>query len=127
MPIGKVLVVDDEPIVVECVSFFLKSAGYEPLCASGARQALDILVADGPVALVLSDVRMPGMSGPELVSEIRRLAPNTPAILMSGYPGSDCCPEVPFLQKPFKAAELLAKVGAVLGNCSPAGNAEPAV
>ncbi len=68
----RVLVVDDERPVVDLAARVLGAAGFEVLSASSAGQALTLIRGKKPVDLVVSDVVMPGMQGPQLVEEIQR-------------------------------------------------------
>ena len=117
-----ILVVDDEPIVLKIVSDILLASGYEVLRAASPGEALDTARRhDGPIRLMLSDVVMPGLNGPDLADAIERLHPETECLFMAGLPDS---PEIydrilnrgrAFLPKPFAARTLLAKVDEVLG------------
>ncbi len=111
---ARVLVVDDEPAVSELVSRILSRAGFEVASASDPRQALEI-VSKGPAPdLIVSDVVMPGMRGPELVREINRVSPATAGVLMSAFPAESLPSGVPFLKKPFSPNELVSVVQAAL-------------
>jgi DNA-binding NtrC family response regulator len=79
-----VLVVDDEPVQRQVLAGFLRKRGYQVTEVSGADAALGI-VARETVDLVLSDIRMPGRSGAELLEEVRSLNPEVPVILMTAY------------------------------------------
>jgi two-component system NtrC family response regulator len=79
-----VLVVDDEAAQRQVLAGFLRRCGYRVSEASGADAALAI-VARETVDLVLSDIRMPGRSGAELLEEVRSLNPEVPVILMTAY------------------------------------------
>ena len=85
-----VLVVDDEQSLVHLAEEVLAALGYEPVGCVGALQALrTFAAAPQRFDAVLTDAIMPDMSGTELISELRRLRPGLPAILMSGYGGPD--------------------------------------
>jgi two-component system, cell cycle sensor histidine kinase and response regulator CckA len=112
MATATVLVVDDEPAVLQFICHALDAYGYKAVPAADARQALEAVRNAGPVFdLVLSDVVMPGMHGPELAREIKRLSPATSILLMSGNAG---LAELPagsaFLEKPFALQALLDSV-----------------
>jgi len=79
-----VLVVDDEPAQRQVLAGFLRKRGYRVTEAAEADAALTI-VARETVDLVLSDIRMPGRSGAELLDEVRALNPEVPVILMTAY------------------------------------------
>jgi CheY-like chemotaxis protein len=110
-----VLVVDDEPLVRRAVARALGARGYTVLEADGGDEALALVAARGRVDLLLSDVVMPGMRGPELVRAFRARCPGRPALLMSGYPagGGDGTIEVD-LEKPLTPDALARSVRAAL-------------
>ncbi len=111
-----ILVVDDEPDILEVVGSFLCDQGYRVLQADGIEAALAMLrTAMPPVALVVSDVRMP-QNGHALVPECQRLYPDMPVILMTGY-DLNLAQFVlwPILRKPFRLRALLAAVTTALG------------
>ncbi len=115
-----VLVVEDEESVRRLAVLGLRSNGYVVLEASNAAEALRVAATEHNIALVVSDVIMPGMRGPELASRLLELRPEARMILTSGH--SDV-PEafrdrdgrlIPFLQKPFTPVHLAHKVRTVL-------------
>ncbi|MGZ6265439.1 MAG: ATP-binding protein [Candidatus Limnocylindrales bacterium] len=115
-----VLVVEDEASVRRLAVLGLRSKGYVVLEASNAEEALRVAATEHEIALVVSDVIMPGMHGPELASRLRELRPEARVILTSGHtevPDAfrDQAGElIPFLQKPFTPVRLAHKVRAVL-------------
>jgi two-component system cell cycle sensor histidine kinase/response regulator CckA len=111
-----VLVVDDEPAVLQFVCHALRCYGYEALPASDGRQALDIISRfERPIDLVLSDVAMPGIRGPDLARRIARLSPSTSVLFMSGNVGLGELPAGShFIEKPFTLRTLYAKVDQAL-------------
>jgi signal transduction histidine kinase len=80
----RVLVVDDEPSVLETISAILTREGYQVVAAGDVDQALSHL-QDGPFDVALTDLRMEGLSGLNLLAEIRRRWPQTVAIVLTGY------------------------------------------
>src|SRR5687767_11232435 len=99
----KVLVVEDDPQVRSTAVGMLKRMGCKVLDAYNGRKALEVLEAHPGIEVLFADVRMPGMSGPELVEEARRLRPDLNVVLTSGYVGREELPEdVPFVPKPFR-------------------------
>ena len=80
----RILLVDDEPKVLSALSRGLGQR-FDLRCAGGGAEALAMLETDGPFAAVISDLRMPGMSGLELLCEIRRRAPETVRMILSGH------------------------------------------
>jgi CheY-like chemotaxis protein len=112
-----ILVVEDEVQVRTLVQEILQAEGYTVLTAADGDEGLQLCRAyDAAIDLLLTDVVMPGMSGPEMV---RRLLPGRPTmkvVYMSGY-ASDAMgddgildPDTAFVQKPFTPAILLKKV-----------------
>ncbi len=117
---ARILIVDDEPIVLAVAARVLERAGYETQTASGPFQALELLKIGEGCDLVLSDVVMPRMCGPELAAQIRSLSPSSAIILMSGCVLSGDLPEgVPFIGKPFSPSDLLRAVGKALDRSGP--------
>lgn len=78
------LIVDDEPHVLSALRRALRSTGCTIHTAPGGAQALEIL-AQHPIDMIISDMRMPGMSGAELLREARQRAPDMIRILLTGY------------------------------------------
>jgi len=117
-----VLVVEDEVSLGTLVERFLESGGYGVLRASDPRTALEIVEAQGEeIDLLLTDVVMPGMSGPELASRVRRQRPGIPVIFMTGYAKHAVLEDVGdarLVRKPFTRSEILEQVGAVVGSTS---------
>ena len=77
----RVLVVDDEPDLAESCAYFLDRAGYEARCAESAPEALEMLQKE-QFSVVVSDVRMPRMSGMELLKAIRERDPDIEVLLL---------------------------------------------
>jgi CheY-like chemotaxis protein len=107
-----VLVVDDQPDVLESAIELFKVMGYDVLSASNGPDALAILKRVPDVEVLFSDIVMPGMDGVTLGREARKLVPSINVILVSGYsashltkPGEDVS-EFRFLKKPFRMAEV---------------------
>jgi CheY-like chemotaxis protein len=113
----RVLVVDDDPSVRTTVALLVRRGGYIVSEAQSAWDALEIL-RGGEVRLVLTDVRMPVMSGTELLHAVRALHPNIPVVLMSGYARGELDESIQsadgFLLKPFEHRDLLRMLGDVL-------------
>jgi PAS domain S-box-containing protein len=111
-----ILVAEDEEGVRNLVCETLVQLGYTVLRASDGREALRILEQHGPAHLLLTDVIMPVMGGPELARRAAVLAPGMQVVYMSGYTDDTLAfyglpqPGVAFLQKPFTPAALAEKV-----------------
>ena len=107
-----VLVVDDEADLLEIVSDRLEGAGYRVLTARDGLEALECVRAARPACVVL-DLKMPRLSGFDVLPAIRREAPETHIIVLTGSPNrplAEACRARgadDFLLKPFDAAELL--------------------
>jgi two-component system cell cycle sensor histidine kinase/response regulator CckA len=113
-----VLVVDDHPAVLRVVIHILRNAGFHVLTATGGQSALHIAGAlKAPIDLLLSDIEMPGMSGPELGQALKLLRPDMRVMLMSG--GVDGNLLVlnygwAYIEKPFVGVKLVDMVRSVL-------------
>lgn len=79
----KILCVDDEPHVLEGLALHLRRH-YDVLTAPGGIEALDILGQEKDIAVIMSDMRMPGMDGATLLAEARQAAPDTVRLLLTG-------------------------------------------
>ena len=116
-----VLLAEDEQLVRQLVAETLERLGYSVLAAANGVEALEQLDAhDGSVDLLLTDVVMPGMNGRELAKLVRERRPETRVLFMTGYAEDAVTsdgvlqPGAELLEKPFAAADLGAKVRAVL-------------
>jgi response regulator RpfG family c-di-GMP phosphodiesterase len=83
-----ILCVDDEPRIVDGLAVHLRRE-YQVLAANGGNRALQILEEKGAPAVIVSDMRMPGMDGATLLKHVRQLYPETTRILLTGEPGRD--------------------------------------
>lgn len=81
---GVVLVVDDDPHVLTAVSMLLNSKGYTAISCQDSRRAVRMMVEAG-VDIVLSDIKMPNITGIELLKKIHEISPEMPVILMTAY------------------------------------------
>jgi signal transduction histidine kinase len=116
-----VLLVEDETPLRKLISQVLKSAGHSVLEASSGDEALALSARhSGPIDLLLTDVIMPGMSGPELVAKLRSRRPAMTILFMSGYDNElvnkkSLETTASFLQKPFSPRALLKHIDTLLG------------
>jgi CheY-like chemotaxis protein len=114
---ARVLIVEDRSILRELAHDILAEAGFEVVSAGSGAEALAIA---GRFDLLLTDVVMPQMSGPELAVLLRGRQAGLPVLYMSGYIGDllDASalgePATAFLSKPFASADLVAKTRALL-------------
>jgi CheY-like chemotaxis protein len=114
-----VLLVDDDVAILRPLARRLAQCGYETLEATGAGDALAVCERhEGPIHLLVTDVVMKYMNGVELSNRIASFRPDTRTLLMSGYVDDDVLASIPastpFIEKPFTAEQLLAKVREVL-------------
>jgi two-component system cell cycle sensor histidine kinase/response regulator CckA len=115
-PGGTILVVEDQEAVRRLIARVLQRRGWTVLEASDGNEALDLLDRHpDPVDLLITDVIMRGMGGPELVERLRARGATMPALFVSGYSDSELpLAEAHFLEKPFSPDDLVKKVREVL-------------
>jgi DNA-binding NtrC family response regulator len=107
-----VLVVDDDSAMREMVASLLEDQGIQACAAGSAAQAIERL-SELDCDVVLSDIRMPGKTGIDLLGQIRELRPNTPVVLMTAFGSIDSAVEAmqagafDYVTKPFKRDALL--------------------
>jgi EAL domain-containing protein (putative c-di-GMP-specific phosphodiesterase class I) len=114
-PRGRVLVVDDEPDLLDVLGALLSEAGWQVDTAPDGRTALS-LVDGHRYEVVLSDIDMPGMNGVELLREIRARDLDVPVLLITGHPRVDTAVEalehgaLRYLRKPIRERDLASAV-----------------
>lgn len=115
---GRILIVDDNPNMSSLLSEMLDVFEYESIRASNGFEAIE-KVENNDFSLVITDMRMPKMSGLDLLQKIKRSKPDIPVVIISGYAldeeGNKVLADLAdgFLNKPFKMSdieELLKKV-----------------
>jgi two-component system response regulator GlrR len=112
---GEILLVDDDPDLLQLITLRLISAGYNVTTATGGEEALRKLAARRP-DLVITDLRMEGMDGLDLFDRIRRDAPSLPVLLLTAHgtvPDAVAATQrgvFAFLTKPFDSHQLLVEV-----------------
>lgn len=112
----RILIVDDEPEVRDYVAEVLREAGFVVAAARDGLEAMRKIEAGEQFDLVLTDIRMPGLSGFELVRRAKQRSPDLRVLFMSGYPADyriDPDRE-DFVPKPFRPLELLGCVFEIL-------------
>lgn len=120
MTAARVMVVDDEPVVLEVCAKMLQRKGYDVLRADNPLRALEIVRCDPAIEVVVSDVVMPQMRGPDLVHEVGRLSPSTACVLMTGgvVDSAELPPDVPLLRKPLSQRDLIAAVDEAIAHAT---------
>jgi len=120
------LIVDDEAEILHSTAAILRQYGYEVLAAPNGEEALRLYQESGkPIALVLLDLFMPGMSGQETLKRLRQINPEIKVIIASGYilpadKEANTLKAAGYLEKPFTRVELLHLIKEVLqgpSNC----------
>src|SRR5690348_18048914 len=118
----KVLVVEDDPDIRKILDLFLTEKGFRVKVAESAPRALELL-AEEPIDLILSDVRMPGMSGLDLLRHVKEQDPEIQLVLMSAYSSVKDAVEAiqlgaaDYVEKPIDFRRLEPGLHAVLGRC----------
>ncbi len=112
-----VLIVEDEPSLLDLNRRLLERLGYKVLIAEGPVEALEVSRRfPGPIQLLLSDVIMPGMSGLEVSRHLHRIRPEMKNLFVSGYPANELAQhgvseeDFHFLSKPYTSSDLAQKV-----------------
>jgi CheY-like chemotaxis protein len=115
------LIVDDEEVVRQAASAILRNTGYEVAEAENGQQAVDLFCQqDGGFALVLLDLTMPVMGGPQTIRQLKAIRPEVPVLVSTGlteetamqrFAGADVAG---FIQKPYTLHDLVEKIRSVL-------------
>lgn len=120
VPKRTILLVEDEPFVRDATCGILQHAGFEVLPAIDAPDAMKIYQAcPRPIALVMTDMVLPGRSGLQLGHDLRQLSPEVVLLVTSGYTNPEYEVEAPesrtyFLAKPYSRRTLLDKIEKIL-------------
>ncbi len=119
----KILVVDDDAIVIKSCRRILEAEGFEVTAVPGADEALE-KIKSSEFDLLLMDVKMPKHDGIFLMREIKKNWPDIPIVVMSGYPTPETIADVlklgatQFIPKPFRPDELVKTVRQVIQKMS---------
>jgi CheY-like chemotaxis protein len=81
----RILVVDDEPVIVQFVDRVLRGAGYATNTAGSGVEALQVAEGAAPYDLIVADVNMPGITGPDLIGRLRMRQPDLRVLYLTGY------------------------------------------
>ena len=118
-PTPHILVVDNEPLVCQQLDRLYTHSGHKVTIASSAEEAIERL-EKGNIDLVVTDIRLPGLSGVELTKWIQETSPDVPVIVITGYADVETAVEVfkvgasDYVVKPFSAATIQESTRAVL-------------
>jgi DNA-binding NtrC family response regulator len=111
----RLLIVDDEAALLDLLQRYLTRLGYEVDMAANAEDALASFASNPErYACVLTDLKLPGMGGEELLARMRALRPGLPALICSGYPYEPRTPATGFLQKPYLPGMLAEELRRIL-------------
>jgi PAS domain S-box-containing protein len=119
----RILLVDDDELIRLSIPALLQALGHQVASAAGGQEALDLLASGLDADLVILDMRMPEMSGAEVLPRLRALRPDLPVLLATGHSDRDLppllerFPRLDWIQKPFTLAEIRGKIDGF----SPAG------
>ncbi|MCG2591449.1 PAS domain S-box protein [Ramlibacter sp. XY19] len=110
-PSDKVLIVDDQPDVLDMATEMFRTLGFDVITAASGRQALEILSRTHDIHLLFSDVVMPGLNGVELGKKAQEISPQTRILLSSGYTTpAGSLKGFEFVAKPYRMADILKKL-----------------
>ena len=120
----RVLIVDDERDMAESCAFFLRRIGYPVDIATSGEAALQKCERPGDYSVVITDLRMPGMSGIELIERLRASDPHVQVLVITGFPEVETAVAamrhgaLDYIQKPFEEDEFLGRVEKALAHWS---------
>ncbi|MCM8765983.1 MAG: response regulator [Candidatus Omnitrophica bacterium] len=110
---AKILVVDDDPLILETMKDILEIEGFQPLLSSQAQEGLEIIKRDNP-DLVITDIKMPGVNGLEFLQRVKEISPELPVIIITGFASLESAIEAlregayDYLIKPFEVEKIIA-------------------
>ncbi len=120
---GTVLIVDDEDVVLQMAQETLERYGYKVLTANNGQKGVELFrQRHADLSLVLLDMMMPVMSGPDALKEMRSISADVPVVLSSGYNEADTVKQLSrrgfagFIQKPYTPMQLAEKINTVLSS-----------
>ncbi len=121
--VDKILLVDDEPFIAEEASEALTDEGYDCIAVNSVDAAMKTLKNNPDIAVIVTDLKMPGKTGADLIREVREdVTPDMKFIVMTGHGGATAemngvdNKAYPFLRKPLDISELIESVKTVLGS-----------
>lgn len=112
----RVLVVDDDALILMSTAAMIEDLGHEVIEASSGRDALEVLRTGNKIDLLITDFSMPKMNGAQLASAAREMLPHLPILLATGYAElpSGQGPGIPRLAKPYQQEQLAEAISEVL-------------
>ncbi len=116
-----VLLVDDDALVLNSTTLLLEDLGHRVICAATGDQALEAFAAHPDIELMVTDVAMPRMDGAQLVEAVRRLRPDIPIVLATGYARhlAETVSGLPRLLKPYTQGQLVAALTQAMAGHAP--------
>jgi len=117
---GRIMVVDDERSMREMLEIFLGREGYEVMGYSSAGDALDDLAEDQNFDLIITDINMPGLTGLDLLKNVKEFEKDIPVIMITAYGSPDSAVQamklgaVDYITKPFRIEEIKARISAAV-------------
>ena len=124
---GRVLLIDDDPVVLEVGERMLRAMGFTVLCADSGQRGIKLFEENkSDIVCAIVDLTMPVMSGEQTVSLLRDINPKLPILISSGYTAQNLDQEIAqhpltsFIQKPYRRAKLANKLSELLAKISPA-------
>jgi two-component system cell cycle response regulator CpdR len=111
----RVLVVDDDVLVLELLASMLDELGCDPLTARSGTEAIGTIAKDQTIEMLISDLNMPGLAGSELAQRARSYRPELKVILVTG--GGGHSQGFPLLRKPFAQSDLQRVMAEATGLC----------
>jgi CheY-like chemotaxis protein len=112
----RVLVVDDDLLVLEILAYMLAELGCDTLTARSPDEALGTIANDQTIEILISDINMPGLAGLDLAERARAYRPELKIILVTGGPGVSSR-GFPLLRKPFAQSDLQRVMAETTGLC----------
>jgi len=119
-----ILIIDDDTSLRRVLEYNLQEAGYSVAAAAGGEEGLRLFAEVQPF-LVISDMKMPGMDGMQVLQSVKQRSPETPVIMITAFGSVDMAVEAmkagayDYITKPFNNAEVIARVNAVLRRTAP--------
>lgn len=114
----KILLVEDEPEILEFFDEYLREAGYDILAISDGKAALDAIESSSAFSALITDANLPSVKGPKIAATFAKRNPNAPICVISGHLDADNLfkteakdIKVTIMEKPFSTKDLVAWLG----------------